>query len=77
MRLRLLEEESRLLSLKDKENNDETGERLRQVYEKLELIGAGAAVGRCVERARRTPYVTFGPRASCWCGRPYHWLAVV
>jgi len=62
VRLRLLEEEARLLSLKDKENNDEAGERLRQVYEKLELIGAGSAVGRCVERAHLAHCVALGPR---------------
>jgi hypothetical protein len=57
VRLRLLEEEKRLLArgaAKDQAegthdadaHDDSDGDRLRQVYEKLEEIKAGSAVGR-------------------------------
>ena len=54
VRLRLLEEEQRLLA-DDTSKDGDRGDRLRQVYEKLEEIGAGSAVGRCA-RALARPY---------------------
>ncbi len=58
IRQQLLEEEKRLLAAADRDDDDdreESGERLRRVYEKLEEIGAASAIARCAPARRLSP----------------------